>query len=227
MNWLIHIAQSDFPNLQHSSLGSKPKPMPLPVDVGHEERLDNAGIDRVDSRMNQQTADQLRQQYPEIDYGGAGAMGMAFQTGPGEIMKVTHSIAEVNAAKSAFENRMDWVVPILEEPQMLQEHPPLWGIRMKELQLLDNEMQMFVTQLSYADEENRMPQNEVELQDLLRQGKIERRREEARKIWTHMKYIFDQNRQTLWLGDIHGGNVGWDDDGNLKLFDLGPGNFSG
>ncbi len=211
MNWLQKIAQ---------------KPMPLPVDVEHEERLDHAGIGRMDSRMDRETADRLRQQYPQIDYGGAGAMGIAFETGPGEIMKVTHSISEVNAANYAFENNPNWVVPILEEPRMLQDHPPLWGIRMKKLQLLDIEMQLFASQLSFADEANNMPQNEAEFQDLLRQGKIERRHEEARKVWAHMKYIFDRNRQTLWLGDIHGGNVGWDDDGNLKLFDLGPGNFS-
>lgn len=201
------------------------KAMPLLVDIGHEERFEHAGIDRMDYRMDQQTADQLRQQYPEIEYGGAGAIGIAFQTGPNEIMKITHSVQEANAANYVFENNMDWVVPILEKPQMLQEHPPMWGIRMKELQLLDPEVQMFVSELSRADEVNQMPQNEAEFQDLLRQGKIERRHEEARKIWAQMKYILDQNRETLWLPDIHGGNVGWDDDGYLKVFDLGPGDF--
>lgn len=210
MNWLQKTSQ---------------KSMPLPVDVEREERWDSAGVNRVDDRMSQETADQLRQQYPEIEFGGAGAIGIAFETGPGEIMKITHAISEVNAANYALENRVDWIVPILEEPEMLQEHPPLWGIRMKELKLLDRDMQMFATQLS-ADEENMMPQNEAQFQDLLRQGGIERRHEEARKVWAHMKYILDRNRQTLWLGDIHGGNVGWDDDGVLKVFDLGPGHFT-
>ena len=209
MNWFQRIAH---------------KPMPLPVEVGNEERLDNAGVFRMDRKMTQETADQLRQQYPEIEYGGAGAIGIAFRTGPGEIMKVTHDIGEVNAANYALENRLDWVVPILEEPKMIQEHPPMWSIRMKELQLLDRKMGGLVSHLSRADEMNQMPRDEKEFQNVLWEERIESSNEEARKIWAHMKYIFDRNRQTLWLEDIHGGNVGWDD-GNLKVFDLGPGHF--
>ncbi|KKK81255.1 hypothetical protein LCGC14_2815340 [marine sediment metagenome] len=51
MNWLKRIAQ---------------KSMPLPVSVPAGER-ENMGIERMDTKMTQETADRLRQQYPGIE----------------------------------------------------------------------------------------------------------------------------------------------------------------
>lgn len=205
MNWLKRIAQ---------------KSMPLPVSVPAGER-ENMGIERMDTKMTQETADRLRQQYPGIEYGGAGMIGIALKTGPNELLKITHDWGEVNAATYAFENPMNWVVPILEEPQMIQDNPPMWGIRMKEIEPIVNpELNIFISQLSDLYDKNTFPSLEI-----AQTWHTTIDEEELIQIYAQMKYILEQNRQTLWLGDIHGGNVGWDDDGNLKVFDLGPGNF--
>jgi len=209
MNWLQKISQ---------------KGMPLPVTVPDYEAVEHMGIDRMDDRMTQETSDKLRQQYPEIEYGGAGMIGMAFQTGPNEIMKVTHDWGESNIAKYVFEHPMNWVVPVLEEPQMIQEYPPMWSIRMKKLQPLDNwELEFFVTDLKVRHEKNEFP-DIYQVQTMI-EGMSDP--DAAIKLYHHIKYIIDQNDQTIMIGDIHGGNVGWDDDGHLKVFDLGPGNFDG
>lgn len=202
------------------------KAMPLPVAVDTEERLDSAGISRMDNKMTEDTANRLRQQYPEIEYGGAGAIGIVFQTGPNEIMKVTHDLSEANAAEYAFENSLDWVVPILEKPQMIQDNPPMWGIRMKKLRLIeDQNLIVFIHNVVAMDEVNQFP-NLEQIGFIIENNFPDfEDADEALNIYAHMKYILDQNRQALWLGDIHGGNVGWDDDGHLKVFDLGPGDW--
>ena len=233
---LFRRAQADFPDLQHSthqegqgtdwitSLGQKS--MPLPVDVPLPERHRNLGVDHMDTKMTQETADQLREKYPEIEYGGAGAIGIAMRPHPGEMMKITHDWSEANAATQAYKNNWDWIVPVLEEPKMIQEDPPMWAIRMKELIPLKFREQRLVRLLSDKYNTDEWPRNNAEFEPILRLAEIGKdQMDEAMKIWAHMKYILDRNHSTLWLTDIHGGNLGWDDDGNLKIFDLGPGNF--
>lgn len=231
MNWLKRIAQQELP---HTSivdltkfLKQAQKAMPLPTDTSMQDRAENAGIHRIDEMMTQETADMLHQQYPEIAYGGAGAIGIAFQTGPNEIMKITHDLSEANAAEYAFENSLDWVVPILDKPQMIQENPPMWGIRMKKLRLIeDQDLGILINDLVRRYETNSFPN--LEQIGFMVENNFPNFNDadEALEIYAHIKYILDQNRQTLWLGDIHGGNVGWDDDGHLKVFDLGPGDWN-
>lgn len=198
------------------------KYMPLPAPVPPEERSLHQGVERMDERMTQETADQLRQQYPEIEYGGAGTFGTAFQTGPNEILKVTHSWEEANRAQQVFERPMDWIVPVLAEPQMIQENPPMWGIRMKKLQIIDDvELEIFVTQLGFKSYLPDFDSNWAQemIQDMI-QKDSHLNVQNVAYIWDQVQYILEQNNDTFGI-EIHGGNVGWDDDGRLKVFDLG------
>jgi len=217
MNWLQKISQ---------------KYMPLPTNTlrQQEDREDGAaGIYRTDEMMTQETADMLRQQYPEIDYGGAGAIGIAFQTGPNEILKVTRDWREADIAKTVFKQPLDWVVPILAEPEMVQEDPPLWGIRMKKLQpIVDTGLALMISDLTIRSSRNGFPnpnQARVLINDV-RGYDLADQEETAMQLYAQIKRIMELNEKSLWLPDIHGGNVGWDDDGRLKVFDLGPGNMN-
>lgn len=209
MNWLERIAQ---------------KPMALPLAVP-EDQVHN-GIYEVDYVMTEDTAEKFRQEHPELAYGGAGKVGIAYQTGPNEMIKITPDWNEANTARLVFENPMDWVVPVIEEPKMIQENPPLWSIRMKKVEPIEDiYFQSFVHQLfdelKYEDEldvhQLRFLLNEV----LERYG--EKGVSRGMEIYAQVLYIVRRNKDTLWLTDIHAGNVGWDDDGNLKVFDFGPG----
>lgn len=204
--------------------------MPLPTNTlrQQEDREDGAaaGIHRTDEMMTQETADMLRQQYPEIDYGGAGAIGIAFQTGPNEMLKVTRDWREADIAKIVFNNPMDWIVPILEEPRMIQDDPSLWGIRMKKIQpIADMGLEIMIGDLTKRKIGLNFPNSE-QFRILVRDVRgydLADQEETAMKLYFQIKYIMKRNEESLWLTDIHGGNVGWDDDGKLKVFDLGPG----
>lgn len=201
------------------------KLMPLPFEVSRREREHHMGYERIDNRMSQETSDQLQQDYPEMLGGDAGAIGVALRSAPGEMTKITHDWSEAKAATAVFENPVNWIARILEEPKMIQGNPPLWRIRMEKVQTLDDPMAIFATQFYYRDDANNYPDVE-ELPQMMRMGGMDMDRyDEVVKIHAHMKYIFDRNRQSFWITDIHGGNVGWGSDGNLKVFDLGPGNF--
>lgn len=182
------------------------------------------GIHRTDEMMTQETSDMLRQQYPEIAYGGAGAIGIAFETGPNEILKITRDWREADIAKQVFQQPMDWIVPILEEPKMVQDSPPLWGIRMKRLQLIEDvELAAFVSYLTFPT--TPFPDHH-QVRFMIEEERIGEQMDTAMALYAQVKYILERNQQTFWLPDIHGGNVGWDDDGQLKVFDLGPGTTS-
>ena len=219
MNWLQKIAQADLSWIESKS-------MPLPVVTPEDEKRQHAGIDRMDQRMTQETANELRRQYPNLEYGGAGAIGLALQAGPNEMLKITHDWSEANTATQAFENPVNWVVSVLAPPEMIQEQPPMWAIRMKKLEPLDVEMALFASRLGDLHNTDQYP-DPRRVQHLILMAGIEDRQDEAMAIYAQMKYLLDQNRQSsqVWLDDVHGGNVGWDDDGNLKAYDLGPGVF--
>lgn len=198
--------------------------MPLPAAVPPDERRLHGGVDRSDTRMTQETADQLSQQYPEIEYGGAGTYDTVWKTSPGRILKPTGSWKEKNNAQFVFEHPADWIVPILSEPQIIQENPPMWGIHTKELQKITNiYLEIFITNLGFKslipDFESEWAQDAIQSDpDLVWNVDIK----EIENTYNQVQYILEQNNNHDMLDlEIHGGNVGWDDDGRLKLFDLG------
>lgn len=234
---LFRRVESDFPNLQHSthqtdkggswinSLSPEsPKAMPLPfVPPKYETQR---GIKNIDTNMGQDTSDQLQEKYPDLEYGGAGAYGVVFQPRPGEMIKVTRDWSEANTASAVFKTPTDWVVPILSEPKMIQEEPPLWTIHMKKLDPLDLEFERLVTNLAVKHEDGRFPNTEEIVLMLKMEGIELDRYDEAFEIYAEMQHILDKNQSSFWLTDIHGGNVGWDSDGHLKVFDFGSGDHS-
>lgn len=197
MNWLLKLSQ---------------KPMALPVTPPVREREANDGIDAIDQSMSEETSNLLRLKFPNIGYGGAGSFGVVFKTGPNEMAKITESWEEVENINIVIYDKIDWVVPFLGEPEQIQEEPPLWLIRMKQLKPLKPNEQMLVTYLTH---QSRIPHIDFVMEDYVAYLDVDN----ILKIYTQIKYIMEQN---IHFTDLHGGNFGWDsDDGKLKLFDLG------
>lgn len=202
-NWLYKISQ---------------KPMALPV--APPSPWMNMGIERIDQRMDEETADKLKQQYPDIQYGGAGAAGIVFRTGPGKMAKVTSYEDEVINATQAFYNQYDWVVPILSEPERVQGSPRLWLIHMKELKPVPRNETMLVASLCdcFNPENFSPPSVEYYLEKFT--GEIDTNR--IIDVYSQMSKIYQKNKETLQLYDTHEYNFGIDpDDGKLKIWDLG------
>ncbi len=203
--------------------GQKAMPLPkLEEPIPRYERGEHSGVSRIDDLMNYDTADALNNQYPQIEYGGAGAIGIAYQTGPNEILKITRDWREVDIAQKFFREPVDWIVPILAEPRMIQDHPPLWGIQMKKLTpIKDVELALWLDYLTKQARKDTFPDH-AQASFIVESDLDEEKWGEAMALYSGFDYILDQ--RSMWLPDIHGGNVGWDnDDGKLKIFDLGPG----
>jgi len=221
MNWLQKTAQLE-------KQAQKAMPLPkVPEAIPREDRKEHSGIQRLDDMMLQETADMLNQQYPQIEYGdagGAGEVGVAYQIGPNEMLKITRDWREASIAEDVFYTPMDWVVPILAKPEMIQNNPPLWAIQTKKLHPINNlELEIFVGRLIHIDKTFHIFPNQIMVRSLIKEERIEEQEELAMILYDQIRYIVDRNKETLLLPDIHGGNVGWDDDGVLKVFDLGPG----
>ncbi|MHA2279758.1 MAG: hypothetical protein ACXAC5_02525 [Promethearchaeota archaeon] len=202
MNWLQKIAQ---------------KPMALPVAPPAGQRNELRGIDRIDEQMTPETA---QEEYtPEMEWGGAGAFGVVYKTGPGEMTKYTKDYREFETAKIAYEQDIDWVVPILEEPTQLQYDPPLYRIRMKRMQPMGRHQASLVEILIYSEgKHGKFPDIENIMESYVPILDVD----EILYLYKRIEYILEQNRKSLWLTDIHSGNIGWDGS-HLKVWDIGPG----
>lgn len=221
---LLNQAKQDFKSVIHSKNIEEPgkkwrdadpdaKPMALPLAPSKKQRY-HRGVDRIDSRMTEEVADQ--EMSPQMEWGGAGAFGVVYRTAPGEMTKYFYDPAEFRIISKAYEERLDFVVPFLSPPEQVQDFPPIWKVRMKELTLLSGEEKGLFDRLEGALE---YPTLDKVMEDW---GHVDV--DKVIKLYENTKYIREQNARSLWLTDIHHGNVGWDDDGRLKVFDLGTGN---
>lgn len=232
---LFQRAQSDFPNLQHSfhktdeggswidSLDES-KPMALPKSPPSDVEWETSprhGVLRIDEVMSPQTAEE--QYNPNMDYYAHGSFGVLYQSDPGEVFKYTKDPREAETVKLVFEQQYDWIVPMLAPPEQVQDDPPIYKIRMKEMEELNRAEYELVKLLSgdlqrYRDGflENVIGIDEV-MEDFVPYLDVDK----VFYIYERMKYIFQQNGDILWLTDLHGGNFGWDGE-ELKVWDVGP-----
>lgn len=210
MNWLKKISQ---------------KPMPLPVNYTHDDEVD-FGASKIRDIMTYETADQLNLQYPNMKYLGSGRDGITYRTSSGSIVKFTNDLKEAETATIVYNNPLDWVVPILSPPKQIQQdlqdqyrpnETSLWAIEMKELKIPTTDERRLINWLTFrCDTEKFHSLNQAV--DVFGQD-IDQKT--LSNIYNQTKHIIESNKNTLWLTDIHGGNVGWDEDRKLKVFDFG------
>lgn len=208
MNWLQKLSQSKPMSL----------PIPPPVDINREHY---PGVDRIDEVMSEETAQ--REYIPGMQWGDPGARGVTYKLPDGKRVKHSRDRVEYENAQKAYEQGMDWVVPILEEPQPIQFDRPMFRILMKELEELNLAEKLLVRYLANRLERLRdgFIDEMVSLQEIQEVYVPQLGADMVKYLYERMKYIFQQNANTLRLRDLHAGNFGWD--GNeLKVWDLGP-----
>lgn len=199
------------------------KPMALPVQAPPEVKP-NYGFHRIDDLMDQETAEQLRQKFPDISYLGSGAVGLAYECSPGRACKITEDWKEARAAEGAISlqetNEYTGMVPVY-SVERIQANPPLWLITAKKVTPLDQTDQKYYNfaPTTYVPTPN-------ELADLLADtkqyydnfnpepGRFQLIIEKKRHLYIA---LLGNNISTY---DAHCNNVGWDGE-NLVLLDLG------
>jgi len=204
MNWLQKIAQ---------------KPMALPkvppTWSNWQDDTYGGGAMRIDDVMSPQTAEE--QFEPDMQYAGHGSFGVVYRTGPGEVSKFSKDPREAETAQLVFDQKYDWIVPMLAPPEQVQYDPPVYRLRMKEMKPLEQHETMLVNYLEMHYEKKGIPSIEFVMENFVPYVDVDK----VMYIYKRMKYILEQNEATLWLTDLHGGNFGWD--GNeLKVWDIGP-----
>ncbi len=205
MNWLRKISQG--------------KPFPLPFDV--PDRQDHAGPiifrgkTRIDDTMTQDTADEEQRRNEEMSYLGVGSYGIVADLGNGMVLKYIASPNEAETARRVMQTKPPCVVKIHEVRELQDD---LWGIVMDKVRLLNSgesyqasaykwywisitegmSLEEFVDRSSYVPEKftHEFYDKYAKMLICLRENKIP-------------------------LDDVHGDNCGYDNEGNLVVFDIG------
>lgn len=205
MNWLHKLSQS--------------KPMALPYAIEEEKGFD-PGTLRIDSLMSPETAFEQGKSHPDLDFFGAGALGLVSKTGiPGVLVKYTPDKNEVNAAQIQFEKKFPFFIEVLQPPKQIQQDPPLWEIMIREIKQLTWPAVGFVTYLhrSYQSKKMKYPT----LKEALDDWDFQMRRDDIRKAYDdYTNLLKEMISSGIWVGDAHGENVGYQN-GELVVLDLG------
>lgn len=113
----------------------KSKPMPLPVYPKVDNKL-NGGLSIIDRLMRQETADTIKNQYPQIEWLQAGGMGVANECEPGIVCKFTDQRREADIALYFKNNPNQYVMKIF-DVKLIQVDPFLWMIKSEKLKTLN------------------------------------------------------------------------------------------
>lgn len=189
--------------------------MPLPIDITDDQGY--GGIRRIDNLMNQDIADQQRDQW-NPSFEGYGMNGLAVRLNNGHIGKYTTDKNEVDIASYQISNNISCLVNIYEIHTINDE---LWMIEMELLKTL-NETEMKIIddvlmslELLIDTSENIENLNEDTYQMLVDRAPSQ---PVFGKYLQLYRCLMDNG---FSQADIHPGNIGYDDTGKLKLFDLG------
>ena len=206
MNWLKKISQK--------------KPMALPVEVPTKDRNIFRGIRDIDDYMDEETAKNEFNLDPSMSWLGAGSEGIVYESS-GKVVKYSRQKSEFDNAIFAYQNKFDWVVPILEQPRQIQENPFLCKIVMKKIQKLTREQEKLIDNMTsrFAEQPETSGPSLYDLDTILEYAIRYIPEQEIINIYNRLEYILEQNSQTLQLTDLHAGNFGWDND-VLKVLDL-------
>ncbi len=208
MNWLQKLSQS-----------TKAKPMALPFDLPEESYT---GTSNIDNQMTDSTAreEQLRHN-PE--YLGSGSMGVVGLTDKGIAVKYTDVGGEAALAEQ-FMNDYVPCIPKIFEVRQIQTNPSLWSIAMEQVKLLPDNRETNI--IVFLLEELLGPRSVVSRED---KNKYKKEIKRLIKRYPYLKKLAADYRNMMdclksseidpW--DINHTNIGYDQNGNLVLFDLG------
>ncbi len=166
------------------------------------------GIREIDREMSEETAGSEREQFP-LKYRGSGLRGIAYERGDvqGHIIKYTNQRHEAHIARRQMIENIPCLVKI-HSVDMIQKMPNLWRIEMDEVRTLPDYLKPLATSMR-----NHFNYDEDEPDAFTP--------EEIIFVPQYMQFIKCLQKHAITIKDAHGGNIGYDSDGNLVLFDLG------
>ena len=224
MNWIEKIAQS--------------KPMPLPFSTDDE----SGGTQWIDREMSQQTADQLKEQYPGINFLGGGGVGVAGEHG-GNAIKFTLDFQEASLAEELMKKNLSCIVDVYSVKQVQEEahgKVAVWAIESEKVDTNLTKEQKDLGGNINADLKygtySRWGVNSPIPSSITEQGWEAVKQyfyEKYTKQYPHeQQFITDYlemrtciENSNLITQDAHGDNVGYNKKGKLVLFDLGYSEF--
>mgnify|MGYP001559350642 FL=1 len=196
--------------------------MALPATVPQKAYDFLRGVEQIDQSMSAETAKNEFNADPSMEWLGAGYEGIVYRSSD-KAIKYSKYRSEFENATFAYENQLDWIVPILEQPKQIQEQPFLCKIIMKKITKSTPEQERLLDLICGYGRRQWLSKVKIE-DDLILNYIVESNvkhisEEEIKLTYYRVKYIFGQNMQTLQLQDLHADNFGWDE-GILKLLDL-------
>lgn len=195
MNWFLKvIAQS--------------KPMALP---SHPQKNDiiGPGYYRIDGLMRDKTAEEIQRKFPGVEYLASGSFGVANNCGNNRVCKLTDDRNEAQFAYYISQNPDPFIIKVYEVYE-IQEKPALWLIVSEKVRPLFNEEKKLYEKSRlreiYGEHYEKMDfPNEFYIIDKKRKDLIN---------YLSGQFNYDRN-------EVHSNNVGWNEQGNLVLLDLG------
>ena len=190
------------------------KAMPLPISYpetdaedGHRE---DKGVREINEKMRQETANEQKSLFPNMEFKGSGGIGMAVSLGDGKIGKYTDKRIEVNNALKVKVKNVPCVATVYdvqhiqaETGQRGQLEYDMWMIVMEEIEHLSPEDSNYISALRNMYEHGeRNPGNST-----------------LGAEYTELRKCLKANG--IYTSEAHGWNVGRNKKRQLVLFDLG------
>lgn len=213
MNWLKKISQ---------------KAMPLPFSNRPKTTVQTTGLDEMDYRMKQETADQVRKDYsPEYYDAGTRGVAMSDPNNQNVILKITDSDGEMEVAKKQMSQSYPFLVKIF-DVKRIQEWPRLYLITSEKVKILTEPEQKAIKDLirsAYTAGANfqRIPEF-IKLQTV----KNQLLHYYPNEIDTILKYVHmleQMNEHGFYTNDAGPKNVGINSIEDMVLLDLGSSKF--
>jgi len=175
-----------------------PLPIPYPETDNYDHHREGYGVREINDKMRQETADEQKYQFPDMEFKGSGGYGMAVSLGDGKIGKYTYQPHEVENALRVKEMNLPCVAEIYDVQKIQEDQHGLWMIIMEEIEHLSEEDSHYISDLRFADQPRDTPLG-IEYAELIE--------------------CLQANR--LNFTEAHGWNVGRNAKGRLVIFDLG------
>ncbi len=202
MNWLQKTSQS--------------KPM---LPFARPENFER-GLELIDKVMEPEVADEERMRL-RPGYLGSGGMGLAGLTSGGLVVKYTQDKDEAAIAE-AFMGKKTPCLPMVHDVRELQDS--LWAITMEKVKTLPPKREIY-WMITYLSNMLYEPQEDFD-EHLKSFSKIVLEFPYLRKIADdYNKMIECLESNNIVPGDAHSGNVGYNTNGSMVLFDLGLSNL--
>ena len=216
MNWLQKTAQ----------IKDMPLPFPYPGLVSDKSFTKNTiGLNRIDHRMTQETADREKERNPS--YLGSGAFGVIIDLGGGKVGKYITDYTEADFADEIKRNPVPCVVKIHSVTQVQQEVnskvPNLWLViedKVRTLSPEDARLAWEIRGWRFLAAPDNGGYEEADVRNSY-QDAITKYPDKKQFIDDLFKFGIQMVQYGICSHDVKGDNIGYDQNNNLVLIDLG------